>query len=147
VTQYLQDIKEGRYIEFTFEAVLQDREGKRLVIETAYHYGAMLILLDRMIPAVARERIVACYVRYMGSSASPQNPKVVKLIRDTGYSINKATNNEVVPEKYPANLFSRFKLDAKVIQSFINAMKDDDIYDMTQVYGSEPHHRSLALST
>ena len=26
-------------------------------------------------------------------------------------------------------------------------MKDDDIYDMTLVYGNNPNHRSLALST
>ena len=51
-----------------------------------------------------------------------------------------------MPEKYPAILFQRFKLDQRLVESFINAMKDDDIYDMTMVYGNNPNHRSLALS-
>lgn len=129
------------------EAVMQEKAGKQLVIETVYHYGTMLLLLDRLIPSVARERIVTCYIRYMGSSASVHSSKVCRLIKATGYSINKATNREVVPEKYPAILFQRFKLDQGLIESFINAMKDDDIYDMTQVYGNNPSHRSLALSS
>jgi hypothetical protein len=126
---------------------MQEKSGKRVIIETVYHYGAMLILLDRMIPSVARERIVTCYIRYMGSSASPNSPKICKLVKSTGYSINKATNQEVIPEKYPALMFQRFKVNERLVESFINAMKDDDIYEMSQVYGNLPHHRSLALSS
>ena len=68
---YLMDIKDGKYIEFTWDAILQDKDGKRNMVECVYHYGAMLLLLDRLIPSLARERIVTCYLRYMGSSASP----------------------------------------------------------------------------
>ena len=84
---------------------MQEKPGKQLIIETVYHYGAMLLLLDRLIPSIARERIVTCYIRYMGSSESVHCPKVCRLIKTTGYSINKATNKEIVPEKYPAILF------------------------------------------
>ena len=106
----------------------------------------MLLLLDRLIPAVARERIVSCYVRYMGSSASHHHAKVCKLIKNTGYSINRHTNTETVPDKYPAKFYARFKLDQALVNQFINSMKDDDIYDMTSVYGQDPNHRSQALS-
>lgn len=68
VTTYLNDIKDGKYIEFTIDALIQLKEGKRLIAEIMHHYAAMLLLLDRLIPSVARERIVTCYVRYMGSS-------------------------------------------------------------------------------
>ena len=102
----------------------------------------MLLLLDRLIPAVARERIVTCYVRYMGSSASHHNAKVCKLIKKTGYSLNKATNTEVIPDKYPAHYFQRFKLDQRFVETCINAMKDDDVYEMTTVYGNDPNQRS-----
>jgi len=129
------------------DAVMQEKLGKQVVIESVYHYGAMLLLLDRLIPSVARERMVTCYIRYMGSSASQNSPKVCKLVKETGYRINKATNKEVIPEKYPALLFNRFKMSERLVESFINAMKDDDIYDMTQVYGNNPNHRSLALSS
>jgi hypothetical protein len=63
-------VNEGKYIEFTLEAILSEKEGKRLIVEALYCYGAMLMLLDRLIPSVARERIVTCYIRYgnFGSS-------------------------------------------------------------------------------
>lgn len=112
INQYLTDIRDGKYIDFTIEALIQIKEGKRLVAEIMHHYSALLLLLDRLIPAVARERIVSCYVRYMGSSASHHHAKVCKLIKNTGYAINRHTNTETVPEKYPAKFFSRFKLDS-----------------------------------
>ena len=76
-----------------------------------HHYAAMLLLLDRLIPAVARERIVTCYVRYMGSSASHHHAKVCRLIKNTGYFVNRQSKVETIPDKYPAKYFSRFKLD------------------------------------
>ena len=90
---YLVDIKDGKYIEFTWDAILQDKDGKRNMVECVYHYGAMLLLLDRLIPSLARERIVTCYLRYMGSSASPLHSKVTKLIKATGYFLNKSTSS------------------------------------------------------
>jgi hypothetical protein len=53
----------------------------------------------------------------------------------------------VIPEKYPAAYFNRFKIDRELVESLINSMKDDDIYDMLSVYGNTPSHRSIALST
>lgn len=147
VTSYLQDIRDGKYIEFTIDALIQMKEGKRLIAEIMHSYAAMLLLLDRLIPSVARERIVTCYVRYMGSSASHHHAKVCKLIKSTGYFNNKFTQVETIPDKYPAKYFSRFKLDQPLVEQFINAMKDDDIYDMTGVYGNDPMHRSHALAT
>lgn len=93
-------MNEGKYIEFTLEAILSEKEGKRLIVEALYCYGAMLMLLDRLIPSVARERIVTCYIRYsnFGSSDQTNSTAVAKLIKDTGYSYNKATNIESIPE-------------------------------------------------
>jgi hypothetical protein len=71
---------------------------------------------------------------------------VAKLVKTTGYFINKATGKETIPELYPAKYFSRFKLDRTLIESLINSMKDDDIYDKISVYGNNPDLRSLALS-
>ncbi len=34
-----------------------------------------------------------------------------------------------------------------MVESLINSMKDDDIYEMQPVYGNNPIHRSIALST
>ena len=53
----------------------------------------------------------------------------------------------MIPEKYPAAYFNRIKIDRELVESLINSMKDDDIYDMLSVYGNTPSHRSIALST
>ena len=142
ITSFMNDITDGKYIEFTMEVIIADKDGKKLLVEMMHHYASMLLLLDRLIPAVARERLYMCYLRYLGSSASPLNTRVCKLIADTGYFYNKSTGEEKIPEKYPANYFNKFKLDSKTVEQFINAMKDDDIYEMTSVYGNNPNHRS-----
>lgn len=71
-------------------------------MESLYHYGVMLLLLDRLIPSVARERILTCYIRYMGSSASIYTTKVAKLCKGTGYMLMKQSGREIIPEKYPS---------------------------------------------
>jgi WASH complex subunit strumpellin len=81
VTTYLTDVGEGKYIEFTLDAILQDTDGKTLIVETIYNYGIMLLLLDRLIPSVARERIISCYIRYMSGSASQLTGYVVALCK------------------------------------------------------------------
>jgi hypothetical protein len=62
--EFIQRVRESYYIDFTMENILQEKEGKRLLIEVYYNYGVMLLLLDRLIPAIARERMMVCYVRY-----------------------------------------------------------------------------------
>ena len=147
MTTYLSDVGEGKYIEFTLEAILQDSDGKTLIVETVYHYGVMLLLLDRLIPSIARERMISCYIRYMSGSASQLTSYVVALAKQTGYSYDSREKIEVIPDKYPAAYFNRFKIDRELVESLINSMKDDDIYDMLTVYGNTPSHRSIALST
>ena len=116
------------------------------MVECIYHYGVMLLMLDKLIPSIARERMIACYIRYMSGSASQNTNCVVALCKQTGYTYDKDTRVEVIPEKYPCAYFQRFKLDRELVESLINTMKDDDIYDMISVYGNQPSHRSIALS-
>jgi hypothetical protein len=49
---------------------MQEKEGKRLLIEVYYNFGVMLLLLDRLIPSLARERIMVCYCRYKSALGS-----------------------------------------------------------------------------
>lgn len=62
----MSNVHEGYFIDYNLEAILLNTEGKRLLIEVFYLYGVMLLLLDRLIPAIARERLVVCYIRYKG---------------------------------------------------------------------------------
>lgn len=62
-----------------------------------YLYGVMLLLLDRLIPSLARERLVICYLRYKGQNASDYTNEVCKLCKKTGYVYNSTTKNEKLP--------------------------------------------------
>jgi WASH complex subunit strumpellin len=41
----------------------------------------MLLLLDKLIPSIARERMISCYIRYMSGSASQNTNFVVALCK------------------------------------------------------------------
>ena len=62
----MSDVEDGIYIEFTFEAILYDTEGKRLMCESLYLYGVMLLLTDRLIPGPVRERLIVAHFRAKG---------------------------------------------------------------------------------
>lgn len=63
---FVSSVYEGAYTDYTMELLLQNQDAKRLLIESVHLYGVMLLLLDRLIPALARERLVVCYIRYKG---------------------------------------------------------------------------------
>ena len=88
----------------------------------------MLLLQDRLIPAIARERLVVCYIRYKGNNSSDFVNEVCKLVRGTGYHFNTKTKVDVIPKNYPCEYFSRFSVDRVLTENLINAIKDDDIY-------------------
>lgn len=105
----------------------------------------MLLLQDRLIPAIARERLVVCYIRYKGNNSSDFVNEVCKLVRNTGYSYNNKTKVEVIPKNYPVEYFSRFSVDKSFTEHLINQIKDDDIYSQLAAYPN-PEHRSVALA-
>lgn len=112
------------------ENVLTEKEGRRLLIEVYYHYGVMLMLLDRLIPAIARERMVVCYVRYKSAFGTDNTALVAKMCKNTQarFTADK-TKTISLPAKYPMDYFGRFALDRMLIETLINSLKDDDIYN------------------
>ena len=125
------------------ENVLTEKEGRRLLIEIHYNYGVMLLLLDRLIPSIARERMMVCYVRYKSSFGTDNTTQVAKMCKSTGALFNG--DNHKLPAKYPMDYFGRFNLDRILIETLINALKDDDIYNQLAAYPN-PAHRSVALA-
>mmetsp|Transcript_36878 Transcript_36878/g.35603 ORF Transcript_36878/g.35603 Transcript_36878/m.35603 type:complete len:318 (+) Transcript_36878:35-988(+) len=145
---FIQNMHEGYFIDYNLEGILQNQEGKRLIIEVFYLYGVMLLLMDRLIPALARERMVVCYVRFKGQYTSDYCNEVCRLVKNTGYAYNFLTKQETIPKNYPLDFFSRFSIDSidrTIIETFINTLKDDDIYNQLAAYPN-PEHRSMALS-
>lgn len=63
---FISNVHEGYFIDWNLETILLNQEGKRLLIEVIYLYGVMLLLLDRLVPSLARERLVISYIRYKG---------------------------------------------------------------------------------
>jgi WASH complex subunit strumpellin len=51
----------------------------------------MLLLMDRLVPSIARERLVVCYIRYKGQNSSDYVNEVCKLVRSTGYQYDPKT--------------------------------------------------------
>ena len=63
---FMANVTEGYFLDYSLETILLNVEGKKLLIEIYYLYGSLLMLLDRLIPSLARERMVVCYMRYKG---------------------------------------------------------------------------------
>ena len=140
------NVHDGYFIEYNLESILQNQEGKRLMIEAAYLYGVMLFLLDRLIPALARERLIVCYIRYKGQNSSDYVNDVCKLARATGYYYNPKTGVEILPKtNYPCDYFGRFPIERVLVENLINTIKDDDVYNQLAAYPN-PDQRSVALS-
>lgn len=146
INEFVSRVRENYYIDFAMENVLQEKEGRRLLIEVYYNYGTMLLLLDRLIPAIARERMVVCYVRYRSAFGTENTAQVAKMCKSTHarYTADKAGTISL-PAKYPMDYFGRFNLDRILIETLINALKDDDIYNQLAAYPN-PAHRSIALA-
>ena len=102
------------------------------------------MLLDRLIPSYSRERILVSYYRYRGQSSIENVKDIFLLCRSTGYD-----PKGVFPKSYPANYFERFGLGKRpykdIIETLIEQIKDDDIYQQLTSYPSS-HHRSVALA-
>ncbi len=109
---FIDNVHEGYFIDYTLENILLNEEGKRLLVEVFYLYGVMLLMLDRQVPSLARERLVVCYLRYKGQNSADYTSEVCKLCKNTGYRFFKKFNGlEQIPKNYPVDYFSRFKLD------------------------------------
>lgn len=143
IKEFIERVETGYFMEYNLESIILEKEGKRLLIEAISNYGIMLLLLDRLVPSIARERLVVCYVRYKSASESDLTQQVARMCRGTGASFKK--DKHMIPMKYPIDYFGRFKLDRRLVENLINAMKDDDIYSQLGAYPN-PMHRSVALS-
>ena len=144
INEFIERVDTGYFMEYNREAIILEKEGKRLMIEAISNYGIMLLLLDRLVPSIARERLVVCYVRYKSASESDLTQQVARMCRGTGAVFKK--NEQKIPAKYPVEYFGRFKLDRELVENLINSMKDDDVYSMLGAYPN-PLHRSVALSS
>eukprot|EP01064_Diplonema_japonicum_P020497 TRINITY_DN2999_c3_g1_i1.p1 TRINITY_DN2999_c3_g1~~TRINITY_DN2999_c3_g1_i1.p1 ORF type:complete len:1160 (+),score=247.44 TRINITY_DN2999_c3_g1_i1:53-3532(+) len=137
---YWEDVREGFYIQQTFESILVNQDGKQLMAEALYLYGVILLQIDVKIPGRVRERMLISYLRYKGSSNVANLDDVVRLMRHTGFS------KERRPAGYPEEYFARIPIPVDICDMIIGRIRSDDIYQMSYNFPA-PEQRSTALAT
>lgn len=138
---YFQSVRNGFYVQHTIENMLISKSARHLVCESIYFYGAMLMVIDKVLPGKIREKIIISYYRYSGQTTIKNINGIVKLFASTDYSLKE----NIKPKNYPVDYFKRVPLDKDLVKMIIGTIKDNDIYDQVSAYPS-PDHRSHAYS-
>lgn len=141
INKYVDDINNGYYLQHSLDNILQDTNGRQLILEMIYLYGEMLLLLEEYIPGPVRERIMMANYRYYGDRHYTNIEEVCKLVRSTGY-----VKGNKKPSKYPEAFFARSPLDADMLRLAIGRLQTDDIYLMDTSFPN-PDHRSTRLAS
>lgn len=94
----LDELESGAFLQQTLETVLHGDESRQLLIESVYLYGVMLLVVDRHIPHLTRERLLVSYYRYRTVTQGESTiDEVCKLLRSTGEPGKRAPT---YPEDY-----------------------------------------------
>ncbi|KAJ9467483.1 WASH complex subunit strumpellin-like protein [Diplonema papillatum] len=138
--RFWEDVREGLYIQQTFESILVNQDGKQLMAESLYLYGVMLLQLDLKIEGKIRERMLISYLRYCGAGNVQNLNEVCSLVRATGFNEGKR------PDGYPEQYLARVPVPADIVEMILGRIRSDDIYQMAYNFPT-PEQRSTALAT
>ncbi|CAH0694098.1 unnamed protein product [Spodoptera exigua] len=142
LNSFVEQLHDNTFIQQNIETVLKDVEGKQLLCESLYLYGAMLLLCDLYIPGPMRERLLVAFYRYSTSQSQSNIDDVCKLLRDTGYD----QQNGRRPADYPVEYFSRVFIRPEFVEKVVGKLRSEDIYNQLAVY-TIPEHQASALGT
>ncbi|XP_037973203.2 WASH complex subunit 5 [Plutella xylostella] len=137
---FVDQLNDEVFIQQKIETILKDVEGKQLLCESIYLYGAMLLICDLYIPGPVRERLLVAFYRYSTSQSQSNVDDVCKLLRDTGYDQQHGKR----PSDYPVEYFSRVNINASFIEKVIGKLRSEDVYNQLSVYAA-PEQRCGAL--
>jgi len=141
--KYIEDVRNGYYIQHSLEGILQEADGQQLLSEGLYLYGVMLLLLEEKIPGNVREKMMIAIYRSNGGEAMLENyEEVCKLCRNTGYIPGE---NGKKPKNHPVAYFSRFAPDEELVRLVVGSLQTDDIYHMSNSFPN-PEHRTTRLA-
>eukprot|EP01083_Nonionella_stella_P102334 291036_1 len=142
---FVQNIKDGMFLQYSFENLMNDTDGCQLIAEAIYLYGVMLLIMDKHLPGVVREKLIVAYYRWKGSIIDSTIRSVVKLCRSTGYMYGDSRAESRRPKKYPDAFFSRFSVPHDLIDIVVGKLAEDDIYNACASWPS-PKHRTTMLA-
>ncbi|KAL0230343.1 hypothetical protein PCE1_003904 [Barthelona sp. PCE] len=140
LSSFFDSVINQHFYNYPLEKILEDKLGSQLISEALYQYGLMMILLDRDIPGIVRERCVVFFYRLNSSSDIPFFEEVVKLVSRTGYS-----HPDPYPKNYPFSFIERYPLDKQIVRTVLGKLRSEDIYQRSVAF-PDPDHRSTALS-
>ena len=148
-TTFVSQVNQGHFIQHTIDTILAHKELRPLFCESVFSAGVMLLLVDRLIPGIPREKLIVSYYRYKGQSTIPHFKDIFNLFGRTGYFPPTSFSNpkdEVRPKKYPADYFKRCKLNKDIIEKVIRTIAGNDIYEQQLAYPSSNDYQTLAFS-
>lgn len=139
--QFIRNIRDGMFLQYSFENLMNDTDGCQLIAEAIYLYGVMLLIMDVRLPGPVREKLIISYYRWKGSIIESTIRGVVKICRSTGFVYGGTKR----PKKYPDSFFARFPIPHDIIDIVVGKLKEDDIYNASASWPS-PSHRTTMLS-
>ena len=145
LTQITDDLRRGAYIQSTIDGLLQDREGKQLILEAFSMLGVLLLLLDKEIPARHRQIVIVSTYRYVGTADIPNFEQICSLCANT--PLQQAGGDfSKFPKGYPASLFSRLPIPKAFVTKIVTRLLSEDFYNQLVFFSAEGNHRSRALA-
>ena len=144
--KYVNDLRDGVYLQQTVEGVLLDEDGKQLMCEVLYLYGVLLLLMDSQMDGSVRERVVVAYYRHKGQSAIESIEDMELLVRKTGHYSGMQRRPAGYPEEYLGRLVRKLGLPPALVLMMIDRLRSEDMYSQIPSYPM-PQHRSTALAT
>lgn len=154
-------VQEGVYIQNTVESVLENEEGRQLMVEALVLHGVILMLLEHRLSGPLREQLVIAYYRNRGSTDIPNFESICLLCRSFPSPSSSAIRSvasltqllqgappPVLPSMLmltkPEEVLARFTFPKHVVQTMIQQLLSDDLYHQIRHY-PHPEHRITAL--
>lgn len=155
----------GAFLHETAESVLEDEEGRQLLMEALMLHGVLILLLEHRMPGILREQLLVAHCRCRGSSdflnfeaiqllcrcVTPP-PKVSSAFASVasfasflqGSSPPSAMKPNMILPSNAEEMCNRFPLPRRLMRLAISRLRSDDLYNQLRHYPN-PEHRCAAL--
>lgn len=164
--RYLDELLEGgtSYMQETIDSVLEDEEGRQLLVEALTLHGVLLLLLEHRLPGSLREQLLVAHCRCRGSTdflnfegiqmlcrmlpvAAPRTSSalasVASFLQGSAKDSYSVQPNMLMLYK-PEEMCARFPLPNRLMRLAIARLRSDDLYNQLRHYPN-PEHRCAAL--
>lgn len=164
-TDDLLQVRAGTFLQESAESVLEDDEGRQLLVEALVLHGVLLLLLEHRMTGSFREQLLVAHCRCRGSSdfvnfeaiqslcrCVPLPPKASSAFASVvslaaflqGSSPPSASEPNMILPSNAEEMCYRFPLPKRLLRLAIARLRTDDLYNQLRHYPN-PEHRCAAL--